>query len=99
MLGAIVVLSFLYFVPGFLTYLYYSYCVIHNKSKTICYEDYPVQIVLLHPIFVVIALCKFIKKQCIKSVEFTIKIFDEISYSENKRRRRKNERIPEESEN
>ncbi len=99
MLEAIAWLSFIYFVFGTVTYLYYSDWVIYNKSKTIRYEDYPVQIVLLHPIFAVIALCKSIKKQCIKSVEFTIKILDEISYSENKRRGRKNERLPEESEN
>lgn len=74
MLGAIVALSFLYFVPGFLTYLYYSYCVIHNKSKTIHYEDYPVQIILLHPIFAVIAICRSLKKESIKTVEFIIKI-------------------------
>lgn len=74
MLEAIVVLSLVYSVPGFLTYLYYSYCVIHNKSKTICYEDYPVQIVLLHPIFAVVAICRSLKKESIKTVEFIIKI-------------------------
>lgn len=89
MIEAIVTLSFWYLVPGLLTYIYYSEFVIHNKSKTIYYEDYPFQIILLHPPFAVIALCKSIKKQCIKSVELTIKIFDEISYSENKRRRKK----------
>lgn len=86
-LEAIVIISVIYFVFGYATYFYYSECLIHNKSKTIYYDDYAFQIILLHPIFAVIALCKFIKEQCIKSVELTIKIFDSIGYSENKHRK------------
>lgn len=63
-------LAFLYCAIGYFTYFYYAYDVVTNKSKTISYDDYPVQIVLLHPIFIVIALCKFFKRECVKSVEF-----------------------------
>lgn len=74
MLEAIMVLSFIYFVLGCVTYFYYSEYVIYNKSKTIHYEDYAFQIILLHPIFVVIAICRSLKKESIKTVEFIIKI-------------------------
>lgn len=77
-------LAFLYCAIGYFTYFYYAYDVVANKSKTIYYDDYPVQIVLLHPIFIVIALFKFIKKESVKSVEFVIKITD---YSDKKRRK------------
>lgn len=89
-------LAFLYCAIGYFTYFYYAYDVVSNKSKTISYDDYPVQIVLLHPIFIVIALCKFIKKQSVKSVEFVIKITD---YSDKKRRKEEqSERISKASE-
>lgn len=74
MIEAIMGLSFIYFVFGLLTYLYYLDFVVYNKTKTIKYEDYPVQIILLHPIFVVIAICRSLKKESIKTVEFIIKI-------------------------
>lgn len=81
-------LAFIYCAIGYFTYFYYAYDVVTNKSKTIHYDDYPVQIVLLHPIFIVIALYKFIKKQSVKSVEFVIKITD---YSDKKRRKEERE--------
>lgn len=74
MIEAIALLLFIYFVFGCATYFYYSECVIHNKSKTIYYENYAFQIILLHPIFVVIAICRSLKKESIKTVEFIIKI-------------------------
>lgn len=74
MIAAIAILLFIYFVLGCVTYFYYSEYVIYNKSKTIHYEDYPVQIILLHPIFAVIAICRSLKKESIKTVEFIIKI-------------------------
>ena len=74
MIAGIALLLFIYCLFGLLTYLYYLCFVVYNKTKTIKYEDYPVQIILLHPIFAVIAICRSLKKECIKTVEFIIKI-------------------------
>lgn len=72
----IILFAILYSLLGGLTYIYYVEEVKCNKSKTVYYEDYAVQIVLLHPIFVAVALYKTIKKECIKTVEFTVKMLN-----------------------